>query len=155
MLSIEERLRDAVRDNYDAAEVRIPTDPDSISYGKDEFGCYWVTAQVAVSPLDLDPNPNPVYSVWECEDFSEAGDWSDVSDWRLDELYQCDNDDETGSAARRWAHDRAKYLRNEPPVPPFSQRKPVKSSMVYAVRPGNQPPRLLPAPRPVKAGDAQ
>jgi hypothetical protein len=144
MPTLNERLRDAVRDNYDPAEVRLPADPEDIDFEKDEFETYWVTARVAISPYDLDYNPNPFYSVWECEDFSEANDWSDVSDWRLDELFQCESDDDAGSCAKRLAHDRARHLRKG------MQR------IVYAVRPGNQPPKPLPHPRftPADAGDS-
>ena len=144
MSTIEERLRDAIRANYDEAEVTVDNDPELISYSIDQYGVYWVDAQVAISPMDLDPNPNPVYSVWECEDFSEEHDWSDVSDWRPDERYQSESDDGTGTNVRKQAHDRAKYLRS-------GDSKGARG-VLYAVRPGHEPPPLLPVakghPRP-------
>ncbi len=136
MSTIEERLRDAIRANYDAAEVRIDDDPAYLSYDTDQHGIYWVSAQVAISPMDLYPNTNPIYSVWMCEDYSDKEYWSDVSDWQLDECYQSESDDDTGVHARKQAHDRAKYLRNGD----------VKGilGVLYAVRPNQEPPPLLP-----------
>lgn len=148
MPSLNERLRDAVRDNYDASEVRVSADPDDIYFRKDEFGYYWVAVEVLISPMDLYPNPNPCYSVWECEDFSEEGGWSDVSDWRLDGLHQCEDDDDTGTNARRQAHDRAKDLRGRVTISPDGKVIKPLQGLIYAVRPGNKPPRLLPSPRP-------
>jgi hypothetical protein len=155
MATLAQRLQQAVRDNYDACDVRVPADPDDIHFRKDkDFDDYWVTVEVLVSPMDLCSNSNPFYSVWECEDFSEKGDWSDVSDWRLDELYQCEDDDDAGTNARRQAHDRAKYLRG--PVTISSDGKVIQPQqrLIYAVRPGNEPPRLLPSV-PAAAGDDQ
>jgi hypothetical protein len=133
MPTIEERLHQAIRDFGE--ECRIPEDPNDLCYRKDEFDTYWVTAEVPVSPFDLYPNPNPAYSVWECEDHSKAQDWSDVSDWRRNEIFRCESDDDAGSNAKRLAHDRAKYLRKH------------STGMLYAVRPSSDPPRLLPAPK--------
>ena len=144
MTTLNERLRSAVLANYDAAEVRLPDDHNDIYYQKDEHGCYWVSAEILVSPFDLFPNTNPVYSVWECEDFSKGKDWSDVSDWRLDERFQCVSDDDSGTDARWLAHDRAKHLRQS------------AGALIYAVRPGINPPPLLPRPlAPAAAGDDQ
>jgi hypothetical protein len=139
MSTIEERLRDAVRTNYDAAEVRIDDDSiEDLQYSTDKYGVYWVSAQVAISPVDLwtYPNTNPIYSVWMCEDYSDKEDWSEVSDWQLDECYQSESDDETGVHARKQAHDRAKYLRN-------GDANGILGAL-YAVRPNQEPPPLLP-----------
>jgi hypothetical protein len=139
MTTLSQRIRECIQHEYNNAEVRLPPpgplDLDDISYTPDDHnGGYWVQAEVFVSATDLEPNPNPVYTVWECEDFSTKCDWSDVSDWRLDELYQCESDDASGTAARRKAHDRAKYLR----------RNTGDCSFLFAVKLGNQPPKLLP-----------
>jgi len=136
MPTIEERLLEAVKANYDSAEVKISSDPERLDFSKDEYGQCWVYAQVLVSPMDLCPNPNPVYSVWECQDWSAKHDWSEMSDWRLDEIFQCDSDDDSGTAARRLAHDRAKYLRKTTPSKYIT--------LVHAVRRGIEPPPLLP-----------
>jgi hypothetical protein len=136
MSTIEERLRDAIRANYDEAEVRIGDDPEDLSYCPDQYGVYWVNVQVAISPMDLYPNPNTIYSVWMCEDYSDEHDWSDVSGWQLDERYQSESDDETGVHARKQAHERAKYLRNGDVNGILG--------VLYAVRPNQAPPPLLP-----------
>jgi hypothetical protein len=138
MTTLSQRIRECIQHEYSNAEVRLPPpdpfDPDDISYRPDDCnGGYWVQAEVFVSATDLEPNPNPVYTVWECEDFSTECNWSDVSDWRLDEVYQCESDDASGTAARRKAHDRAKYLRRHN-----------SCGFLFAVRLGNQPPKLLP-----------
>ena len=61
--------------------------------------------------MDLYPNPNPSWTVWTCEDYSRRNDWSDFGDWQVDEVFQEESDNSSGTAARRRAHDRAKYLR--------------------------------------------
>ena len=126
----------------DAPEVRITARSSTGHYTYDpERGGYWVLAQAFVPESEIDDLFVPAYSVWECEDFSNEGDWSDVSEWQLHDTFQCYDDD---SGARRMAHDRARALRKG-----YGE----KPRVVVAVRPGNEPPRLYPTPAPASAGE--
>lgn len=114
MPSIEERLHEAVQREYDQSDHKVPAVDDyDFEYKTDGDGGYWVGVQVYISPMDLHPNPNPSWTVWVCNDYSRRNNWSDFGDWQVDEVFQENSDDDSGTAARRKAHERAKYLRQD------------------------------------------
>lgn len=132
MPTLNRRLARAVRDSWDPGEVRVETlEP---GYEPDTYGGWWVQAQVYVSPMDIHPNPNPAYAVWTSELVSDDG--GVYTEWDRDEDYQLESDDDSGTEARRAAHERARYLRKH-----YGTR-----GMLVAVRPSDQPPRLHPRP---------
>jgi hypothetical protein len=100
---------------HDDGQIEID-DCAEISRSSDS-GAY-VQAWVWVYNDQLEPEPGPTYDVWtaEQEDLGPApggrvlGQW----EWRFEQRFTCD-DDPDGKGACRFAHDYARYLRDNYP----------------------------------------